>query len=277
MKKILVPIDFSDCADNALVFAIQLAVKIQADIRVINIAALNSDEMRHPITVSLVIEEQKKEAKKLMKRSIKNALKKVDLSIDKIPIITANIEMGLIGPKICEAAIKYKSDFIVMGTQGAQNTLNKYLGSIAYNILTTAPCPVIVIPQFAGINEKMTLGYATNLQNADPFEIWKAGKLLNGVLSEIKCVHINEEQLINTEKTQELAAYFAEVAPNQKIAFHNLSVKDKVKGMSDFIENQNIHMLVMYKPQRNFFDSLFHRSFTKKMVLHINIPLMVIK
>lgn len=36
MKSILVPIDFSACSENALVFAIQLAAKIQATIEVLN-------------------------------------------------------------------------------------------------------------------------------------------------------------------------------------------------------------------------------------------------
>lgn len=277
MKSILVPIDFSACSENALVFAIRLAAKIKSTIQVLNVSSFNSDGIENPTMVSLAIEEQMERSKKLMKRSIQKTLDSVRASIDRIPTIQANAEMGVVGTKIYDIASNNQSNFIVMGTQGENSILDKYLGSIAANILENAPCPVIVIPESAKFKEKMVLGYATDLQDADPFEIWKSSKLLKSFQPEIRCVHFTEKQVVNKDKMEKLNAYFSEVVPDLKIAFYNLPVKDKVKGMNDFIENQNINMLVMYKPQRNFFDALFHRSFTKKMAMHINIPLLVIK
>ena len=163
-----------------------------------------------------------------------------------------------------------------MGTQGENSTLDKYLGSTASNVLKSAPCPVIVIPENAELEKKMQLGYATDFLDADPFEIWKAVKLFQPFQPKIKCIHFNEEQVYNENRIKELTSYFTETVPELNIEIFSLPVKDKVEDMNDFIRNQNINMLVMYKPNRSFFDSMFHKSYTQQMAKHINIPLMVL-
>ncbi len=243
----------------------------------LNVISIDSSRMENPTMVSLAIEKQFMHSEKLVKMSIQKAKESVRASIDKMPVIQPIVEMGLVGTKICDVASSNKSDFIVMGTQGENSALDKYLGSITSNLLKKTPCSVIVIPEFAKFKEEMVLGYATDLQDVAPFEIWKSGKLLKPFQPEIKCVHFNEKQIVDISEMEELVAYFTEVVPDLNITFYNIPVKDKVKDINDFIENQSINMLAMYKPQRNFFAALFHRSFTEKMALHTNVPLLVLK
>lgn len=277
MKQILVPIDFSECAENALVFAIQLADKINANIEVLHVGQLDAEGVANPSMVSFAIQEKVRQSKNLMNETIRSAIDKIDTPRETQSNIHVNIEMGVINTKIAEVAAGYHTDLIVMGTHGEQRILDRMFGSTTSNILKQAPCPVLVIPESARFEEKMILGYATDLMDADPFEIWKASKLLKAFEPTIKCIHFNTKQATNKDKLKELSVYFAEVAPDLDITFHNLQVKDKVQSMNEFVEKQNINMLVMYKPQRNFFAALFHRSFTEEMAMQIAIPLLVVK
>ena len=61
------------------------------------------------------------------------------------------------------------------------------------------------------------------------------------------------------------------------IKFYSVSVKNMVKDLNEFIDNENINMMVMYKPKQNFFESIFHKSFTKEMSMHVEVPLLILK
>ncbi len=274
---ILVPIDFSDCSKNALEFALQLADKIKANLRLVNVLYFDGSDMENTAYALDAIEEQKVKSKNHMIKFMEKVTENVRASLDEIPTTQINIEIGKVVATICDVATRNEVDFIVMGTQGENSTLDKYIGSVTSNVLKKAPCPVIVIPEDAKFEKKMQLGYATDFSEADPFEIWKAVKLFESFQPEVKCVHFNEKQVYNEDKIKELETYFAETAPKLSIEFHSLPVEDKVKDMNDFIENENINMLVMYKLKRSFFESIFHKSYTQKMSKHTKIPLMVLK
>ncbi len=275
--KILVPLDFSACSENALAYAMQLADGIKAELLLLNVPPFDSSGMENPTSVALAVEERLKQSRLRMMKSIEKATEAVYGSLDKKPSIPTIIKMGKVEATISEEAVINQVDYIVMGTQGENSTLDKYLGSVASNVLKNAPCPVIVIPEKVEFSKKIKLAYATDFSSSDPFELWRTIKLFKPFQPEIKCVHFNEKQVRKEDKIKELEAYFAETAPGLNITFYDLPVEDKVKDMNNFIENQGINILVMYKPKRSFFESIFHSSYTQRMAMHTNIPLLVIK
>lgn len=275
--KILVPIDFSECSENSLAFAIQLADKIKAHLILLNVLKFDSGSMENFAHVTDELEIQTEQSRINIIKSIQKVTENVRASIDETPAIRTNVEIGNVEATICDVASRNQVDYVIMGTQGENSALDKYLGSVASNVLKKAPCPVMVIPENVELSKKLVLGYATDFLDADPFEIWKAMKLFKPFQPIIKCVHFNEKQVYNEDKIKELEVYFAETAPELNVELYSLPVKDKITDMNNFIEEHNINMLVMYKPKRSFFKSIFHKSYTQKMAKHTNIPLLVFK
>ena len=275
--KILVPIDFSECSENALAFAIQLADKIKAVLILLNVPYFDGGSYENVAFVVDEVENRTEQSTINMNKTIHKVTKKVKAFLDESPSIQIDIEMGNIEATICDVASRNQVDYIVIGTQGENSTLDKYLGSVASNVLKNAPCPVLVIPENSELEKNLVIGYATDFSDADPFEIWKAMKLFKPFQPAIKCVHFDEPQAHNEDKVKELESYFAETSPELNIELYSLPVKDKVEDMNDFIAKQNVNMLVMYKPNRSFFESIFHKSYTVEMAKHTNIPLLVFK
>ncbi len=275
MKKILVPTDFSDCSENALIYAMQLADEISANLQLLNIPAFDTSTMESPISAKVVLEKQNNSAKRRLIESVEKATESIRSIVETIPSIKTKVEMGRAESIICDLALSNDVDYIVLGNQGENYTLDKYVGTVASNVMRNAPCPVIVIPDNARFGKDVVMGYATDFSDADPFEIWKAMKLFEPFQPKIKCVHLNEKKNSGEDKIDQLVSYFSETSPDLNVEFHSISVTDKVKDMNEFIENQNINMLVMYKPKRTFFESIFHKSYTLQMARHTNIPLLV--
>lgn len=275
--KILVPIDFSSCSENALLYAMQLANKIKAHIWVLHVPSFDTSNMSNPISASVEVEKQISRSRKRLIQSVQKVTKSTLLSLNETPPIQTNIAMGKIEATISDEAVKNQVDYIVMGTQGENSTIDKYLGSVASNVLKSAPCSVMIIPEKSEFSKKLNIGYAVDLLDAETFEIWKEVKLFKPFQPEIKCIYFNDQQINIEDKVKELEIHFAQTAPELNVKFYSLPVKDKVKDMNDFIVEHDINMLVMYKPKRSFFDSIFHSSYTQKMASHTNIPLLVFK
>lgn len=275
--KILVPVDFSACSENALIFAIQLAANIKATLQVLHVPLFDSGVGENPVSLSLGIQEQIRESTEQMKNFIKKATENALVNLDQIPAIQTSIELGKVELTILDEAVNNKIDYIIMGTQGERSTIDRYLGTMASSIVKNALCPVLVIPENAKFRKEMELGYATDFSEVPPFEIGKAVKLFKPIQSTLKCVHFNEKQTDVLDKVSAFKSYFAEIAPELNLEFYNLPVSNTVQYMNSFIEDQHIDMLVMYKPKRTFFESIFHKSYTQNMAKHVNIPLLVLK
>ncbi|MFK8103133.1 MAG: universal stress protein [Saprospiraceae bacterium] len=199
--------------------------------------------------------------------------------IENVPIIHTAFEIG--DPEaIIERYAKEKAfDFIFIGTRDKHGAMDKILGSVAINVMKDAPCPVFVIPEFAAYRTTTIVTYATNLEEVDPYEIWRVSKLLAPFNPIIRCVHFEKET--GAEKTaidmETLKSFFSDNAPALQITFHEIATDNKVDSMLEVLVTFDTNLLVTYQPQRNFWQRLLHRSFTKQMALSAKVPILVLK
>lgn len=278
-KKILVPVDFSSCSENALAYAIQLATKIKAIIYLLNITTVDVEDTENPYMAEMNIDEKRRTARQSLNKSLNTVMRKVSRFLEELPEIKTIIEVGPASSMISEIAGRNQFDFIIMGTQGENSMADRLLGSTASTVVKNAPCPLIIIPEGASLQSHTIMGYASNLVNSDPFEIWRATKLIEPIqLISIHCIHFSEKkQKYKNEKLDEFKAFFVENAPNLCINFYSFKTDDKVQDLNDFIVEQNINLMVMYRQSRNLWQALFSKSFTQEMSKHINIPLLILK
>ena len=270
--KILVPIDFSPCSENALAYAFYMADKIDATIEVLHVAIFDTPPLDYPSFAAVTTDEKIKMSRTKMKESTERVRKKVDYS----PDIETDIEIGIADTKIIEVAVRDDVDLIIMGTQGENSIWDKFLGSTTADVIKYASCPVLVIPEKARFREEMVIGYATDFSAADPFGIWKASKLFQSFQSEVIVVHLNDKQEYLEEEISEMKAFFAENAPTIDISFHCIFTENMVADLNVFIDEKNISTMVMFKPKRKFFERLFHKSFTKTMAMKTEVPLLIL-
>jgi nucleotide-binding universal stress UspA family protein len=270
--KILVPVDFSLCSENALRYAFFMADKIDATIEILHVAIFDTPPLDYPSFTAVATDEKIKMARTKMNETTERVRKRLGFS----PDIETDIEVGIPDTKIVEVAVRDNVDLIIMGTQGENSVWDKFLGSTTADVLKYVTCPVLVIPEKARFRDEMVIGYATDFLAADPFEIWKASKLFQSVQSKVIAVHLNDKKEYLEEKIAEMETFFAENAPTMDISFHCIFTEDMVEDLNVFIDNHNISTMVMFKPKRNFFERLFHKSFTKTMAMKTEVPLLIL-
>lgn len=139
-KKILCPVDYSVCSNEALKQAVSLAQREKAklylmhvvDIRMYGHEAPLSFEMPRPTEETL-----KKVEEDLAKNILKEAREKIEVET----IVT----MGIPAVEIVNTAKEKGVDLIVMGTHGRTGIAHVVIGSVAENVVRKAPCPVLTV------------------------------------------------------------------------------------------------------------------------------------
>jgi len=139
-RKILVPIDFSTHASQALETGIELAKVFKAKLHLlhcyqINVGAISPYGLVIPESFDRDIREAAN--RQLAKWRDKVAAEKVEVEAEVSPIFPSEA--------IANTAERIGADLIVMGTRGLSGIKHVLLGSVAERTVRIAPCPVLTV------------------------------------------------------------------------------------------------------------------------------------
>lgn len=143
IRKILMPTDFSDCADTALTHAIFLAEQFGAELHFLHVVALHTEDPFHPThhfpdNEEIFLRLQEISASEM--RELLRAHKTETLKIHE-----HQRRAIAPGPEIVDFALQEHVDLIIMGGHGRRGLRRLLLGSVAEEVVQTAPCPVLTL------------------------------------------------------------------------------------------------------------------------------------
>lgn len=147
MKKILVPVDFSDVTELVIENAKIFAKLLGAEMKIIHVFApalhgtvgrilmvpLNYEDLRDELAVKL-----KSEHKKMLEIKQKLSSEKIN--------VTAFLLGGNVSETVLSQVEEYAPDMIVMGSHGHGRVAKALLGSITTSVLKHTKCPIIIVP-----------------------------------------------------------------------------------------------------------------------------------
>lgn len=145
--KILVPVDFSSCSDEAFRVACELARVFSSEVILLHVVDTKSLEALNRLGLALASEE--KAQKKRLSHHARATLRRL-LSSEAakgLPIRRVVVE-GAPFVEISRLARSEKVRLVVMGSYGGQaGSVEKiFFGSTAEKIVRTAGCPVLTVP-----------------------------------------------------------------------------------------------------------------------------------
>jgi nucleotide-binding universal stress UspA family protein len=140
IRKILVPLDFTETSDKALDFALELAEKFGAHVTAMHayeIPVLGFPDGVLVATVDIAVRVQEA------------AKKGLDAAVDArrgrgVPLVGV-LREGNAQEEILSVASEIGADLIVIGTHGRRGLARALLGSVAENVIRTSKVPVLAI------------------------------------------------------------------------------------------------------------------------------------
>ena len=137
IKKILLPVDGSDCSVKAAEYTLDFTESRGGDIILM---------YSHKPFPSFLGEPYFQEVHDRIMRKARDMLAPfVRMFVDAGVPVEERILEGAPGENICRVAKIEKCDLIIMGSRGFSDLKGLFLGSVTHRVLNGAPCPVLVI------------------------------------------------------------------------------------------------------------------------------------
>jgi universal stress protein A len=138
LKRILVPVDFSDCSKKALAYALPFAKQFDAEIVLTHVVQpfVPVPEMSSvDITAAMA----------QMRESGKSELERLRVSITDDVKITTVLRVGHPAHEIVKTAAEADADLILLSTHGRTGLGRVFFGSVAEHVTRYARCPVLAV------------------------------------------------------------------------------------------------------------------------------------
>jgi len=146
--KILVPVDFSPCSEEAFRVALTLAKTFQAQLLLLHVIDTSALATFNQLGLLAVPSDAQDQRRRLRHHARLNVRQLLESESTKDVAVTRIVLEG--GPfvEIAKTARMEKVDLVVMGSYGGRsgNADKIFFGSTAEKVVRTAGCPVLTVP-----------------------------------------------------------------------------------------------------------------------------------
>ena len=141
ITKVLCPVDFSNCSDHALQYAVALAQTYHADLLLLHVVIPPMSSLPGDPMISEVVQDQQE-----LEIACTARLEETTSPIRELGInVQSCIVNGIPFAEIIRVAREETADIIVIGTHGRSGLKHLLIGSSAERVVRKAPCPVLTV------------------------------------------------------------------------------------------------------------------------------------
>jgi len=276
IKKILIPIDFSETALLAIEHGAFMAKLNKADIILVHVLEHNWQnfnivapeiKFEKPANVLTIIEEKLKiVAEKIRK----------DYGVNSICISSE----GNICKEIVQLAESENADLIVMGTHGASGFEEFFMGSNSYKVVTLSPCPVLTVQ-----SHSRRVGFSEILLPIDNTGHSRQKVAYTIELAKKYGARIHVLGLLDEEDTQDLSKFNLKIEQVKEFIEKNeipatAEIKvggNQAKNTIVFAKQHNADLIAIMTDQEENFTGSFLGAYAQQIVNHSWVPVLSIK
>ncbi|GGD24339.1 universal stress protein [Hyunsoonleella pacifica] len=185
MKKIIVPIDFSNHSEYALKTAAKLAREYKAEVVALHMLEMSdimlssSDGLQHEKTAFFL---------KLAEKKFKAFLKKDFLQDVKVIPLVKHFK---IFSEVNDVAVKTNADLIIMGSHGTSGLKEYFVGSNTERVVRHAEIPVLVVKKELPNIHFDVVAFACDFSEEGITSYLKAKQIFEKIGAKMYLVHVN--------------------------------------------------------------------------------------
>ncbi len=268
MKKILCPTDFSETSYNAINYAAKFAQNSNYDLTLLNVQSLFDFTPVEFVT-----------GKQLTIKATSERLKDLCSEVSKIFKLRCTPEIeptyNRLSTVISEKASHY--DLLVMGSNGADDLYQFFMGSNTYNALTKSTTPVMVIPDGHLYTEVKKVVYAFDYLSERRLPMAPLLKFLQPMEAELTVLQVMEEAYSEeaAQDLKELQFILETQAAGHPFKYETIRSADVAGSIDDYIRKTEPDILALCFQHRNLLESIFHKSVIKKISAYSLYPVFV--
>ena len=275
IKKILVPLDFSECSSNALRKAITVAKFYMAELHLLHVT---TPVYLTATSSASLIPNGDAYYKKIMKSAAANMLKIANEIKDHEAVnVLVKTSLNTVYDAILDYSKKNKIDMIIMGTHGTSGIKEFFAGSNAFRIVSESEIPVItvqkriqgkgfkriVLPIRGEINSRQKVNLVASLAKTFMSTVLITGYVKNN--------HPNEKRKVKVYMKQVEDFLKAETIRSESTF---ISDPNFTKAIIKHATNKKADLIAIMKNHDFGFDQLLSGPYAQQFVNHSKIPVL---
>ena len=276
MKKIIVPIDFSEYSEYALKAAAMLAKRNNAEV-----LALHMLEMSDVLLTKTDVQQQQKAV-----FFLELAKKKFDSFLDKDYLkdinVTPIVKHFKVFSEVNDVAQEHDADLIVMGSHGVSGAKEFFVGSNTERVVRNSEIPVLVIKNDVDSINFETVVYATNFDEEGIRPYLNASKMFKSLGANMKMLYVNlpNEHFKSSAEIENRIANFLQKADGNldrivDVAYQaDYSVEE---GVLNFSGKVGADLIAIPTHGRKGLVHFFAGSIGEDIVNHASLPVITFK
>ena len=273
MKRILVPVDFSDYSVEALKVASQIARKNHCEIILLHLLELpqqSTDVYGKGTSIPEIIFFKNKAIEKLEELMESTFLKGIN--------IFESIEFNKVDMGVIDASIKNNVDLIVMGSHGTSGFNELLVGSNTEKIVRYSKIPVLVVKK--GTNELTATNFVFasdfSRETKKPFrKMLEFAKIFNSNLSLVTIC--TPSSFKTTKATEKIMEDFIANFDIENYSTHIYNDTNIENGIINFANSVNADLIGMCTHGRTGLAHFYNGSIGEDLVNHASKPVLTFK
>lgn len=262
MKTILIPTDFSECANNAVIVAFEMAKKAKATLHFIHF-------LKTPVEWKKLRKEQEKNFPETLHEigKARAALTNLETKAKKLKL---KIQTTLVfdNGDISELVNNYKADFIVVGSHGTKG-FKEIIGSNAQRIVRYAKSPVLVVKQEPKNLNFKKLVFASTFEEEVHQPFLKIIAFAALFKAQIHLLYVNMPfQFKETDEIEAQMQRFLKKCPKGTCTINIYNALNEERGIQKFSEKISSDIIALTTHGKTGFVKMIAPSITESLVNH---------
>ena len=261
MKTIVLATDFSTSAENAMLYAGQLANDINASLLLLHVyqipvgmndmplLTISTDELKNNADAGLL------RAKEMLQKNF-NGLS-----------VQTESRLGDVVDELKDVCKKTDPLFIIVGKHGASGVQQILFGSTSLSVIRNTTYPVIVVPD-RFLNQKIKSSALAIDASVETVCVEKIKKLVNELKTHLHIIHVKQEKSASLQ--------VKELISELNSQYSTIYDHEFIHGIESYITENEIDLLIILPHKHNLVERLFLKTHTKELLKKISIPIMCI-
>lgn len=261
------PVDFSETSVNALSYAADLAVSVNATLEIVHVYHIMASG-----DTSFFVNESMIENHRILSEKRLKGLEDEVPKLANVPHSFA-VEFGLTIATLLKRLDSKDIDLIVMGTKGETDIVSKVVGSTTTDVINSAKCPVIAVPKNVKSPRwsNVVIAFDKIDMKTDVLKSWLSyiRKVFN---SNFYVIHIKEgPDKKNYLEQQQLS--LKKIFEDIPFHFHAVAGHSVERGLIDHMKEINADVLMIFPRKRHIIVDLFTHKVTKNICEQLHQPI----
>jgi len=262
MKKVIVPLDFSETGNNAFNFANHLATDFEVPLQAIHVYKVATSQTTEPANIQVYIDNATEKLNSFVAERNKGGASN----------IVGELLIGFPADKILNYAKETDDACVVLGTHGEQSVVRNFFGSVSTKVGMDCDKPVWIIPPDVKYSKFKKIAFCTNDPIGDTSVADEITPLLQKSEGELHILNVFD--FVDVDKSEVFDTWESHV-PKEKLKFEILYDVDIVDALYGYCKDNDVDLIIINRKRRSFLSMLFNKSITKEMIIKSDIPLLI--